>query len=200
MNDRTVSILPALVSFGLLNHKDVVARKASNIRLAFNISIRSHSSYGSRWLRDHPLTCTKRTFWQKNQINLTQWITQSFVQNKAGEVLCRRGFWILWVKTEKNDQHNVTRCNVERNSAHPWANFFFLLRSCQFLEWPLSITCVVCNAHILHCCLRVVPAHRKRLMLLLLNHHLSNIFPILHRHYYYILISCNFPCLTTTHH
>ena len=32
-DDRTVSILPALVSFGLLNHKDDVASKASNSRL-----------------------------------------------------------------------------------------------------------------------------------------------------------------------
>ena len=31
--DRTASILPALVSFGLLNHKDVVASKATNSRL-----------------------------------------------------------------------------------------------------------------------------------------------------------------------
>ena len=26
---------------------------------------RGHSSYRSRWLQEHPLTCTKRTFWQK---------------------------------------------------------------------------------------------------------------------------------------
>ena len=32
------------------------------------------------------------------------------------------------------------------------------------------------------------------------NHHLSNILTILHCHCYYILISCNFPCLTTAHH
>ena len=32
-DDRIVSILPALVSFGLLNLKDVVASKASNSRL-----------------------------------------------------------------------------------------------------------------------------------------------------------------------
>ena len=37
-DDRTVSILPALVSFGLLNRKDDVASKASNGRLViFNM-------------------------------------------------------------------------------------------------------------------------------------------------------------------
>ena len=56
------------------------------------------------------------------QIDLMQWITQSFVQNKIGKVLCW-GFWTLWVKTEKNDQQNATRRNAERKYTNPKANF-----------------------------------------------------------------------------
>ena len=39
---RTASILPALVSFGLLNHKEVVASKATNSRLVILIKYNSN--------------------------------------------------------------------------------------------------------------------------------------------------------------
>ena len=54
--------LPNGLSHYVRSPHSTVLTKYIKLSIPFH---RGHSSYGSRWLRDRPLTCTKRIFWQK---------------------------------------------------------------------------------------------------------------------------------------